>query len=119
MEKSAVYFFAEYPIDLAMWAGLADIIREVTPGLPLVLIWAAEHNSRDYQWDPILDSFDQVHRVSWTYYIGGVTSYGICTALLSGFPRACKVASELQKIELLPNSVALCAVDNRSSPICS
>lgn len=110
MKKSAVYFFAEYPIEFAMWAGLAEIIREVRPDLPLVLIYAREKLSSDYEWDFILERFNRVHeitRISWAgNWRAGLTGRNFLRALFRGFPAARKVASELRAIPFQPNSVA-------------
>jgi len=110
MNKSAVYFFAEYPIEFAMWAGLADIIREVRPDIPLVLVYAREIRSSGYDWDFILKRFDhvlEITRISWAgNWRAGITGRNIMRTLFKGFPAARRVASELRAISFQPNSVA-------------
>lgn len=106
MAKDIAYFFAEYPIEFTMWAGLADTIKEVRPELQLVLVHVGEPKSQGYDWRPILDRFDHVHRVGRVTYVGGWEPYGVYTTLTRGFPGARRATSELQNIELKPNSVA-------------
>ena len=107
--KNAVYFFAQYPRDYAMCAGLADILREFRPNLPLILICTTEPNTQGYQWDDVLGRFDQVHHVSSVMHGGFRSAFnlrGIASALIKDFPRARKVVAELRKIEFLSNSIA-------------
>jgi hypothetical protein len=108
--RNAVYFFAEYPIEFAMWSGLANIIREVRPDIPLVLIYTKEKNSSDYMWDSILERFDHVHEVTNVTWAGnwrtGLTGRNVLRTLTKGFYSARKVAAELRNIKFQPNSVA-------------
>lgn len=106
LSKSAVYFFAESTLDHAMWAGLAAVIREVDPRLPLVLIRTEQPEATQYQWDVVLERFDEVHEVGSARYQGDWSPRGLYSALRRGFPQARRVASQLRKVDLRPGSTA-------------
>ena len=109
MTKDNVYFFAQYPKDFAMSAGLAEIIREARPELSLHLICATEPNSIDYQWEPLLGGFDSVQWVK-TAMHGGLRGRfnirGLLWAATIGFPIARKTYQEMKRIPMEPNSIA-------------
>lgn len=109
MTKDAVYLFAQYPKDFAMSAGLAEIIHEARPELPLHLICAAEPNSVNYQWEALLSRFDSVQWVK-TAMQGGLRGRfnirGLLWALTKGFPAARRTYREMQRIPMAPNSIA-------------
>ncbi|MDP3880113.1 MAG: hypothetical protein Q8Q07_07420 [Dehalococcoidales bacterium] len=110
MSKSAIYFFAEYPVEFAAWAGLAAIIREVRPDLTLTLIYAREKLSSNYEWDFILKRFDSAHeitRIAWAgNWRAGITGKNLYLSLRQGFPAARRVAAELKAISFQPDSLA-------------
>ena len=129
-KKTAAYFFAEMPNEMAMWAGMADIIREISPDLPLVFIMALQPRSRDLEWDTILSRFDEVHEVSYCGYTAGIgrstndlfspkamladfgralvrqRPRGVGRILTQGFAEARQTAAELRELRFQPNSVA-------------
>lgn len=110
MDKNAVYFFAEFPIELAAWAGLASIIREVRPDIPLELIYPGAWSSSSYSWDTVFSCFDRVHKINGIWWPGnwraGITGGNLFRALFKGFPKARRVLSDLKAIPLQPNSLA-------------
>jgi hypothetical protein len=109
MTKTAVYMLAQYPKDFAMSAGLADIIREVKPGLPVHLICATEPNSASYQWDTLSDRFDSVQwvrRAMHGVYRDRFNMRGLIPAFTKGFSAARKVRKEMQKLRFEPDSIA-------------
>jgi hypothetical protein len=109
MTKNAVYFFAQYPKEFAMCAGLAEIIREVKPSLPLHLVCATEPNSSNYQWDALLYPFDSVQWVGTAMEgpsRGRVNARGLALALSRRFPAAWRVREEMRRLQFAPNSVA-------------
>lgn len=109
MSKSAAYFFAQHPKDFAMCAGLAEIIREVKPELPLHLICSDEPNSAGYQWDTLLDPYDSVrwmNRALHGVWRGRFNLRGFLWVFTKGFAAARKVRSEMRKLYFEPNSIA-------------
>lgn len=106
MNNPAIYFFAESTLDYAMWTGLSDILREVKPSLPLVLIRTKRSEATQYTWETVLDRFDEVHEVDNARYQGDWNPRGIYSAFRHGFPQARKVESQLKKFEFNPNSTA-------------
>lgn len=89
-----------------MWAGLADVLNEIKPELPKILVRTEQPQTADYRWDDVLDKFDQVHEVSVARYDGGWSPGGIYSVLRRGFPQARKVESQLKNIDFEPNSTA-------------
>ena len=109
MTSNAAYLFAQYPKDFAMCAGLADILREVKPGLPLHLVCAMEPNSCTYQWDALSDRFESVQWVRMAMHgglRGRLNLRGLSWALTRGFSAARKARKDMGKLQLEPNSVA-------------
>ena len=105
MSKSAVYFLAQYPIEYAVWAGLANIIREIKPGLPLVLIHSTTAGRPEYQYQTLTGCFDHVQSLGRVDYLGDWSPRGLVTAWRKGFPQARRFSTELGNIEFQPNSV--------------
>ena len=92
-----------------MCVGLADIIREVKPQLPLHLIYTDEPNSVGYRWDALLDRYDSVRmvrRVVHGDWRGRFNLRGLVWAFSRGFAGARKARSEMRKLHFEPNSVA-------------
>ena len=109
MTKDAAYFFAQYPKEFAMCAGLAEVIREVKPSLPLHLVCATEPNSSDYQWDALLYPFDSVQWVGTAMEgpsRGRVNARGLTLALTNRFPAAWRIREEMRRLRFAPNAVA-------------
>ena len=106
MSTSAAYFFAESTLDYAMWAGLADVLREAKRHLPLVLIRTEQPQGPRYDWDGVLDRFDEVHEVGSARYQGDWSPGGLYSAFRHGFPQARRVASQLKKVGFRPDSTA-------------
>lgn len=109
MGKRAIYFFAAQPRDFAMCVGLADIIREVKPELPLHLIYTDEPNSVGYRWDALLDRYDsvrKVRRVVHGAWRGRFNLRGFVWVFTKGFAGARKARSEMRKLHFEPNSIA-------------
>jgi hypothetical protein len=107
--REAAYFFAQYPKDFALCAGLAKIVHEINPQLPLHLVCAAEPNSKAHRWNVFLDQFDSTQWIKSAMH-GGLKSQfnarGLFRALTSAFPVAREAKNEMSNVEFAPNSVA-------------
>ena len=111
MSKPAFYFFAELSFDLAIWHGLATILRDLLPQARLELILSLDKRLRDYDISPLIEVYDRVHHIgaasfySYGSWRRGLTPRNIYSAISKTFPDARKTYEHLQKINFVPNSV--------------
>lgn len=109
MPTPRAYFFAQYPKDFALCAGLAAVLRSVRPDVPLELIASREPNSAGYDWSIFESRFD---RVRWVDYVldrhwrHAFNARGLIRAYTRTFPRIRRIRAQFARIELEPGSVA-------------
>ena len=112
MKKYAVYFFAEYAFEFAIWSNLAENIRSIDPSIKLELIYAKEPRINDFNLEMFFTSFDEVHEVGYVSHEmqgswrQGFIPRNIYGSLTKVFPKARKVFSQLNQIHFVANSMA-------------
>ncbi|MBH30516.1 MAG: hypothetical protein CMG71_00825 [Candidatus Marinimicrobia bacterium] len=112
MVRDSVYFFAEYPIEFAIWSNLAETILELDQNIRLELIFTKESRINGFNPEVFLNPFNAVHELDYvSHEMGGswrqgFTPRNIYHSLTNVFPRARNVYSQLKQINFTENSVA-------------
>ena len=109
MLKTSAYFFAEYAIEFAIWSDLAKTIRKLNDQMRLELIFSKESRIDDLNLETFLSPFDAVHEVDHvSHEMGGRWRQGfspgnVHRSLTRVFPKARKVFSQLNAIDIMQN----------------
>jgi len=112
MTRDSVYFFAEYPIEFAIWSSLAETIRELDKKTRLQLVFTRESRISEFNPEKFLSPFDSVYEVDYvSHEMGGrwrkgLTPDNIHHSLTKVFPKAKKVYAQLSQIDFSGNSLA-------------
>ena len=112
MAIESVYFFAEYPIEFAIWMDLAKTIRELNENILLKLVFTKESRISGFNMDFFSNTFDAIHEVDYvSHEMGGqwrkgFTPRNVHHSLTKVFPKAKKVYSQLSQIDFSGNSLA-------------
>ena len=105
MSRDSVYFFAEYPIEFAIWSSLAETIRESNKKTRLELIFTRESRISEFNPATFLGPFDAVYEVDYvSHEMGGRWRDGfsprnIHHSLTKVFPKARNVYTQLSQID--------------------
>ena len=101
-------FFAQYPKDFALSAGLATLIKEAAPDVTVRLVYAREPNSADYDWSALTAGFDAVDEVAPAMYgpYRRLDARGLVAAYRKALPAARRMAAELARLDTPANTVA-------------
>ncbi len=112
MSEKTYYFFAELSFDLAIWFGLARIIRDLKPGARLELICSLDKRIENYDIESLIKIYDCVHHIrgaslySYGNWRRGLTTRNIYSAISKTFPDARKTYQDLKQISFVPYSIA-------------
>ena len=112
MGRETFYFFAELSFDLAIWNGLATIIRGLKPEARLELVYSLEKRFDNYDLNKLTNIYDKVHYIRGSSFFknsnwkDGLTLRNIFFALYKNFPDALRTRKDLNNIDYSYNSIA-------------
>ena len=105
---TTVIFFAQYPKDFALSAGLAALIKETASDVEVRLVYAKEPNSADYDWSGLTAGFDAIDEIPSAMYgpYRRLDARGFIAASTKAMPAARRTRAALARLDVPPDSVA-------------